>query len=63
MGVMDGLQFIPAFKSMEFPLKNKVTPVILNSAVDDDHQRTKDLGIDHYISKPLTEMDVNNLLG
>jgi CheY-like chemotaxis protein len=31
MPVMDGFQFIRAFKSMEFPHKNKVTLVILTS--------------------------------
>jgi CheY-like chemotaxis protein len=63
MPVMDGFQFIRAFKSMEFPHKEKVTLVILTSSVDDkDRQRAKELGIDHFLSKPLTEEDFFNII-
>lgn len=48
---------------MAFPHKDKVTLVILTSSVNDkDRQRAKDLGIDHYLSKPLTETDFRNII-
>jgi CheY-like chemotaxis protein len=63
MPVMDGFQFIRAFKSMEFPHKDKVTLVILTSSVNEkDRMHAKTLGIDHYIAKPLTQSDLKNIL-
>jgi CheY-like chemotaxis protein len=63
MPIMDGFEFIRVFKKMDFPHKHKTTLVILTSSVSlKDKQLAKDLGVDHFISKPLSEDDLRRLV-
>jgi CheY-like chemotaxis protein len=63
MPVLDGFQFIRAFKNMEFPHKSEVTLMILTSPMNDKERlHAKHIGIDHFISNSLTESDIINLL-
>ena len=56
MPIMDGFQFIEAFKKLDYPKKEKVLIVVLTSSENPkDIVKAKKLGIDHYMTKPLNE--------
>ncbi|WP_224999368.1 response regulator [Cesiribacter sp. SM1] len=56
MPVMDGFEFLKEFHSMQFPDKEKVKIVMLTTSTSDkDVQRLKEIRVDGYIHKPLTE--------
>jgi CheY-like chemotaxis protein len=55
MPVLDGLSFIEAFKKSHDPSVYKVAIAILTTSVNSSHiKKAKELGIRHYLSKPLT---------
>jgi CheY-like chemotaxis protein len=63
MPVMDGFSFIEAFKKLNLPRKEKVSIIILTSSQDPrDMARAKNMGITHFLSKPLTEEALLNAL-
>ena len=63
MPKMDGFEFIRAFKGMEFHHKEKTTIVILTSSIDPmDIERARKLGVDHFITKPLSEEDIRSIM-
>lgn len=63
MPVMDGFAFLEAFKRMNMPGKEKISIIIVTSSQDPkDIQRAKDLGVDHYLSKPITEEGIKTAL-
>ncbi|MFZ1807128.1 MAG: response regulator [Cyclobacteriaceae bacterium] len=63
MPIMDGFQFIDAFKKLDFPKKEKILIVVLTSSVNpSDLQKAKSMGIDHYMTKPINEEKVLALL-
>jgi CheY-like chemotaxis protein len=63
MPVMDGFNFIEAFKRLNTPHKEKVVIAVLTSSTDpQDVKRAKGLGIEHYLIKPLTEMAIRSVL-
>jgi len=63
MPIMDGFQFIDAFKKLDFPKKEKILIVILTSSINPkDLEKAKSLGIDHYMTKPVNEEKVLALL-
>jgi CheY-like chemotaxis protein len=63
MPVMDGFEFIRVFQQMEIPHKEMVTIVILTSSMNsDDMKKAMSLGIQRYITKPLTEEDVSKIV-
>lgn len=63
MPIMDGFQFIDAFKKLDFPKKENILIVILTSSMNpSDIQKAKSLGIDHYMTKPINEEKVLALL-
>lgn len=56
MPIMDGFQFLEAFKKLENPKKEKVLIIVLTSSENpDDIVKVKKLGIDHFMTKPLNE--------
>lgn len=64
MPVMDGFEFLEAFKKMEMPHKDKISIVIVTSSQDpDDIRRAKEYGIDHYLNKPVSPEDLREALG
>ncbi len=63
MPVMDGFAFIEAFKRMNMPGKEKISIIIVTSSQDpQDIARAKSLGIDHYLTKPVTEDGIKKAL-
>jgi CheY-like chemotaxis protein len=63
MPTMDGFEFIRAFKGMEFHHREKTTIVILTSSIDPmDIERARKLGVDHFITKPLSEEDIRSIM-
>jgi CheY-like chemotaxis protein len=56
MPVMDGFEFLDAFKSMKLPQKDRIKIIIVTSSMHpDDVQRAKDYGVTSYLTKPLKE--------
>lgn len=56
MAIMDGFQFIEAFKRLDYPKKDKVLIVVLTSSENpEDIIKAKKMGVDHYLTKPLNE--------
>jgi CheY-like chemotaxis protein len=63
MPVMDGFGFIQAFQSLNFPHKENVLIIVLTSSSNsDDMNRVKQLGIKHYLTKPLTQESIQSIL-
>lgn len=63
MPVMDGFEFIRVFRQMEIPNKDMVTIVVLTSSINtDDMKKVMSLGIQRFITKPLTEEDVTKII-
>lgn len=63
MPIMDGFQFIEAFKRLDFPKKDKILIIVLTSSVNPvDIKRAKELGIEHYLTKPVKEEDIMTIL-
>jgi len=63
MPVMDGFQFVAAFKKLKFPEKNNIRIVIVTSSENPrDRQRAEELGIKHYINKPISESSLRSVL-
>jgi CheY-like chemotaxis protein len=64
MPVMDGFEFLEAFKRINSPKKNEVTIIIVTSSQDPkDMLRAKDMGITHYLTKPISEESLRSALG
>lgn len=63
MPIMDGFQFIDAFKKLDFPKKDNILIVVLTSSINpNDVQRAKSLGINNYMTKPISEEKILELL-
>lgn len=63
MPVMDGFEFIQAFKEIEIHSREKTTLIILSSSMDPkDQERAVSLGIEHFITKPMSEEDIKGII-
>jgi CheY-like chemotaxis protein len=63
MPIMDGFSFLESFEELSFLNKDTVQIVMLtNSSKPEDIQHCKDLGIRHFLNKPLTEDKIKKLL-
>ncbi|MEP2670828.1 MAG: response regulator [Cyclobacteriaceae bacterium] len=63
MPIMDGFQFIDAFKRLDFPKKESILIVVLTSSINpNDVQKAKSLGINNYMTKPISEEKILELL-
>jgi CheY-like chemotaxis protein len=64
MPVMDGMAFLEAFQSMDFPGKDRIAIVLLTSSVwDSDKTYAISLGAAHYLQKPFTTESFEYLIG
>jgi CheY-like chemotaxis protein len=63
MPIMDGFEFVAEFKKMPFPNKEKIKLVILTSSENSiDKSRVAELGVRHYLVKPLSLTDVDRVI-
>jgi len=63
MPLMDGLQFLRAFKDEFFMLQDKVEIIILSNAVNEgEKSEATKLGVTHCIIKPLSEDIIKELI-
>jgi CheY-like chemotaxis protein len=64
MPVMDGFEFMAAYKKAENIDKESVVIVMLTTSTNpSDTQRLNDSGVAGFVNKPLTEGKLKNLLG
>jgi len=63
MPIMDGFGFLEAFNRLNLPNKNNVKIIIVTSSQNpDDVRRVNELGVNHILSKPITEEKLNQIL-
>ncbi len=63
MPVMNGLEFLKEYSNLEFENKRKVLVVMLSTSSNpSDLEMVKNFKINEFISKPLTEEKLKNLL-
>ena len=63
MPILDGFGFIEAFKELSIPGKDKIQIAIVTSSIDsNDRNHANELGIDHFLTKPLSEQTVRSVL-
>jgi CheY-like chemotaxis protein len=63
MPLMDGFAFIEAFQKLNIPGKEKILIVIISSSNNPaDMCRVRDMGITHYLTKPVSEDDLRSVL-
>jgi CheY-like chemotaxis protein len=63
MPILDGFGFIEAFKKISMPSKDKVVIAIVTSSQDsNDIRRAKELGVTHYLTKPISEKTLRPVL-
>ena len=64
MPVLDGFGFLEAFQRLNMPNKDKITVIIVTSSNDPkDVERARQMGITHYLTKPLSEEKLKAVLG
>ena len=60
---MDGFDFVKEFRKLKFKNEDKVTIVVVTDSKNEvDAKRFADIGIKHYLSKPLTKEKLENVL-
>lgn len=63
MPIMDGFSFLESFEELSFLNKEKVEIIMLtNSSRSEDIKQCKELGVKHFLNKPLTEEKILQLL-
>jgi CheY-like chemotaxis protein len=63
MPIMDGFGFLEAFKRLSLPRMDRIKIVIVSSSQDPrDIEKARELGVVHYLSKPLTEEKLRSVL-
>jgi CheY-like chemotaxis protein len=63
MPIMDGFGFLEAFKRLSLPKMDRIKIVIVSSSQDPrDIEKARALGVDYYLSKPLTEEKLRDVL-
>jgi len=63
MPVMDGFEFLEAYKSLDFPDKDSIVIVMLTTSTNPlDIKKLKDSGVFGYVNKPLTDEKLSNIL-
>jgi CheY-like chemotaxis protein len=62
MPIMNGFEFIKIFQQMEIPNKDNIVIVILTSSMNiADVEKARSIGIQRFLTKPLTTQDVSKL--
>lgn len=63
MPVMDGFGFIEAFRQISIPNRENIVIAIVTSSQDsNDLRRAKELGVTHYLTKPISESSLRPVL-
>ena len=63
MPLINGFDFIGALRQLSFPNKENVKIIVLTSSTQpQDLQQAESLGIDHYLTKPLTVNELQNTI-
>ena len=62
MPVMNGFDFLRAYREKNTASSAHVVMMLTNALLSDQAAEAKSLGVSHFISKPLTEDKVNQLL-
>jgi CheY-like chemotaxis protein len=63
MPVMDGFEFVDAFKKLNFSNQDQVVIVMLTTSSNPkDLEKVKALGIGGYINKPLTQEQIKDVI-
>lgn len=63
MPLMNGFTFIESFMKLDFPKKEKVKIVVLTSSENpEDIVKVKKLGINYYLTKPINESKLLEIL-
>jgi CheY-like chemotaxis protein len=63
MPIMNGFAFIEALQRQEIPYKDHSVIIIVSSSQDPkDLAKAKSLGITHYLTKPISEASVKDVL-
>jgi CheY-like chemotaxis protein len=63
MPVMDGFQFMKEFNKMDWPDKDKTYIVVVSSSnYPEDKNRSFELGVDQYLSKPISIENLKSLI-
>jgi CheY-like chemotaxis protein len=63
MPVMDGFEFLNAFRQLRIPGQSRVQIVILSSSDDPvDIRKAGEMGIGHYITKPVSAEKLEKVL-
>lgn len=63
MPIMNGFQFLEAFRELKISLKKEIMIIILTSSENpEDIVKAKKFGITHFLTKPLNEKTILTLL-
>lgn len=63
MPVMNGIQFLDAFRNLDLPGKERVEIVVVTSSVSErDRRQAMVHGVSKYITKPLTQENLESIV-
>jgi CheY-like chemotaxis protein len=63
MPLMDGFSFVKSFARLSIPDKENILIVIVSSSINpEDIHRAREMGVTHYLTKPVTEHDLRTVL-
>lgn len=62
MPLMDGFGFLEVYNKLNFEGRRALIVVVSSSGDEKDIERAKQLGIDHYLTKPITLTQVKEVL-
>jgi CheY-like chemotaxis protein len=61
--MMDGFGFIEAFRKISIPNRDNIVIAIVTSSQDsNDLRRAQELGVTHYLTKPISEHSMRPVL-
>lgn len=63
MPVMDGFEFLEAFKTLDLPQKKEIVIAVLTTSLNPkDLEKVKSFGITDFLNKPLSKTTLQNLV-
>lgn len=63
MPIMDGFTFLDQLKQTDIPDKEKISIVIVSSSQNsNDVKRAMEKGVDHYLTKPISIVELKSIL-
>jgi len=64
MPIMDGFTFLDKFRELDIPDKENISIVIVSSSQNSkDVKKAMEKGVDHYLTKPLSLVELKSILG